>query len=78
MKTSFTRKKNTIRLHIIDSTNLIDVFVEVPCYRFAIFAYMFHLFKNCSSILVWQGKKEIFYGSRTALSLIVTPASFII
>ncbi len=78
MKTPLTSKKDAISFCIINSACLINIFVQVPCYRCAVFAHMLHFCENCRSVFIWQCQQEIFYRPCSILSLIVAPLPFMI
>ncbi len=78
MKTSFTSEKDAIRFCVIDGAYLINVMTQMAGYGCTVFAHILHFFKDCSSVFIGQGQKEIFYWSCSALSLIVTPLPFVL
>ena len=78
METSFTGKKDAIRFGVIRGAYLVKVLTHMACHGCTVFAHILHLFKDCSPVFIRQGQKKIFDRSCSALSMIVTPLSFIL
>jgi len=78
METSFTGKKDAIRFGVIRGAYLIDPFTYMPCDGCTVLTHILHFFKDCSPVFIQQGQKKIFDRSCSALSVIVTPLSFIL
>ena len=53
METSFTGKKDAIRLSVIRGAYLIDPFTHITRDGRTVLAYILHFFKDSRSVFIW-------------------------